>query len=76
MQKKRSSKAGLPPGSPVHVGDTNPETSKITIIDYTPKKLKEKTVRSVRECLPFKNSKTITWINIGGLPEASLCTLL
>ena len=72
MPKKRSSKAGLPPGTAMHVGDTNPETTEITIIDYTPKKLKEKSAKSVRECLSYKDSKSITWINVDGLADVKL----
>ena len=32
--KKRSQKAGLPPGALVHIGDRLEEKSKITVINY------------------------------------------
>jgi len=32
--RRRSKKAGLPPGTPVHVGEKKSEAVKITIIDY------------------------------------------
>ena len=32
--KKRSKKASLPPGSPVHIGERKTKKTRITIIDY------------------------------------------
>ena len=60
LPKKRSSKSGLPPGTPVHVSDTVPQTTRITVIDYTPTTLEQKTASTVKECLSFKNTKSVT----------------
>ncbi|MDD5745756.1 MAG: magnesium/cobalt transporter CorA [Candidatus Omnitrophica bacterium] len=45
---------------------------KITVIDYDEATVREKTVASVEECFPFKNTATVTWINVdgGGRTEA------
>lgn len=72
MPKKRSSKAGLPPGTPIHIGDTTPTATKITVIDYTPTSIEQKTARTVKECLSFKNTKSMTWINVDGLADLKL----
>lgn len=65
--KKISKKAGLPPGTLVHVGNGMDEKVKITIIDYDEKHFEEKIVKKVEECLPFKDKPTGTWINIDGI---------
>ncbi|UCF44535.1 MAG: magnesium/cobalt transporter CorA [Planctomycetota bacterium] len=65
--KKHSKKAGLPPGTLVHVGEKKTEKVRITLIDYTEQDFQEKTVDNIEECFPFKATPTVTWINIDGL---------
>ncbi len=65
-------KPGLPPGTLVHVGERKIEKTKITIIDYTEKKIQEKTVEKIEDCFPFKKTPTMTWINIDGLHETGI----
>ncbi|MGA1790827.1 MAG: magnesium/cobalt transporter CorA, partial [bacterium] len=48
------------------------EKAKITIIDYDEKALQEKELKTSEECLPFKASPTVTWINIDGLHEIDM----
>lgn len=42
--KKRSEKAGLPPGTPVHIGEKRIEKAKITVLDYDESRFQEKQV--------------------------------
>lgn len=70
--KRRSRKAGLPPGSLVHVGEKKAEEVTISIIDYDEKHFEEKLVENVDECFPFKDTSTVSWINIVGLHEVSI----
>ncbi|MBN2569366.1 MAG: magnesium/cobalt transporter CorA [Deltaproteobacteria bacterium] len=69
---KTSDKAGLPPGSLIHVGEKRVEQTRITIIDYDETELKEFTAKSVEECLSSKDSQTVTWINIDGLHDTDI----
>lgn len=69
---KSSKKAGLPPGSLVHVGEKRTGKVKITIIDYDKKKFQEKLAKKVDECFPFKNKPTVTWINVDGVHQLEL----
>lgn len=69
---KTSDKSGLPPGSLIHVGEKKVEQTRITIIDYGETELKEFTAKSVGECLSFRDSQTVTWINIDGLHETDV----
>ena len=72
MVRKRSRKTGLPPGTLVHVGETETGIVRITIIDYDEQQFKEKVVATVEECLPFKSTPTVTWINIDGIHQMDL----
>ncbi len=70
--KKQSEKAGLPAGTLVHIGEKKVETAKITIIDFDRENFRELVAGTVDECFPFKDSPTITWINIDGLHETDV----
>lgn len=71
-KEKRSAKAGLPPGTPIHIGEKKTEKTKITVIDYNEQTFQEKEVEKPEDCYSFKESKTITWINIDGIHDISL----
>jgi magnesium transporter len=70
--KKRSSKAGLPPGTLVYVGEKKVESVRITFIDYDEKSFQEKQVTNIEECHKFKDTPTVSWINIDGLQDIEL----
>lgn len=69
---RRSRKAGLPPGSLIHVGERKAEKTKITIIDYDEQSYQQKEAGSVEECFVFKETATVTWINIDGVDDAGI----
>jgi len=69
---KRSEKSGLPPGSLVHVGDLRTGKVRIRVMDYDENKFREEEVAGVEECFPFRDSPTVTWINIDGIHDAKL----
>ena len=70
--KKRSKKAGLPPGTLVHIGERKSETPKITIMDYDESSFQEKEIKTIEECLLFKDKPTVTWINVDGLHQVEI----
>ena len=70
--KKRSKKAGLPPGSLVHIGERKTEKTRITIIDYDRVQLQEEEAGSIEECFSFKDKPTVSWINIDGLHQTEI----
>ncbi|MFZ2146723.1 MAG: magnesium/cobalt transporter CorA [Sedimentisphaerales bacterium] len=70
--KKRSSKAGLPPGTLVHVGEKKAESVRITFIDYDEQSFQEKQVTKIEECLKLKDTPTVSWINIDGIHDIEL----
>jgi magnesium transporter len=73
---KRSRKAGLPPGSLVHIGEKKRDTVRITVIDYDEDGFQEKELQTIEECYLFKKSPSVTWINIDGLHDTGLITKL
>ncbi len=67
--KVRSKKAGLPPGSLVHIGEKKAEETRVTILDYDEAHVEEKEAKTVGECFPFKDRPTATWINVEGVSD-------
>jgi len=67
-----SKKTGLPPGTAVFVGEQKAEQVKITVIDYDQERLDTQVVTSVKECFPYKDSSTVTWINVDGMHDAGV----
>jgi magnesium transporter len=63
---------GLSPGTLVHVGERKVEKVRITVIDYDADKFYEKVVDSVEECYRFRDTSTVTWINIDGIHDADV----
>jgi magnesium transporter len=72
LLKKHSKKAGLPPGTLVHIGEKKAESVRITYLDYDEQNFQEKQVTDIEECFPFKETPTVTWINIDGIHEVSI----
>jgi len=70
--KKRGKSIGLTPGTPVHIGERFLEKPKISIIDYSPEYLEEKTVDGIEKCIPYLEKPTITWINIDGIHQIDI----
>ncbi len=71
-EARRSEKAGLSPGTLMFIGDKKMEKPRITVIDYDAAGFIEKEVASVEECFPFKETSTVTWINVDGVHDASI----
>lgn len=69
--KARVKKIGLPPGSLVLSNERKPGKIQISLIDYDAESYIEKIDCSVEDCLPYLKSKTITWINVCGISDAS-----
>jgi magnesium transporter len=65
--RKRSKKIGLPPGSMVHVGEKKVEEVKLAVIDYDQDKIEKRDLKTVEEAFPFKDTPTVTWLNVTGL---------
>ncbi|MEL4304571.1 magnesium/cobalt transporter CorA [Methanococcoides sp. LMO-2] len=67
-----SRKAGVAPGTLIHFGKKQLTEPKITVIDYDVDNFQELTVDKIEEAYPFKDSETVTWINICGVHQVDL----
>ena len=66
-----SDKAGMPPGTLVHVGDIHEAESSISVIDYSKENIEERFIASIDEILPYLDRNTVTWLNIEGLKDTA-----
>lgn len=64
--------AGLIPGTLVHVGKERTEKVRISVIDYNEKEYQERELRDVEESFPFKDTSTVSWINIDGVHDLDI----
>jgi len=65
--KGTSRKTGLSPGSAVYIGEKKAEGVKIRVIDYDEATFQAHEVSTIQECFSFKDTPTVTWINIDGI---------
>ena len=72
LYKKSSKKAGLPPGTLVHIGEKRTEEVRITLMDYDEHHVEEKSDPSVDQCRPFKAGLTVTWVNVTGIHDIAV----
>jgi magnesium transporter len=72
FMKKISKKAGLPPGSLVHIGERKTEKARIRLIAYDERNFEEKDIERVEESFPLKPELAVTWLNIDGIHQVDL----
>ena len=69
--KKRSAKAGLPPGSLIHIGEKHRDKAKITLCVYDETHIQEREIQTLEGTLPPEGG-AVTWIHVDGLHETRL----
>jgi magnesium transporter len=72
LVKRHSEKAGMAPGTRVHIGERRTKDVRISCIDYDDSEFSERQVSSIEECFQFKTTPTVTWINIDGLHDIEM----
>jgi magnesium transporter len=65
---KRYSPPGTAPGT-LRAPDTPAGPVRVTVMDYGPDRLIEKEIHSVEELEPYRDTPTVTWINVDGLSD-------
>lgn len=70
--KKTRDEIGLSPQALVFRGDKKMDEVLIRLIDFSDEQVEEKTIDSVKDLLPYRNKKSVTWINIDGLHDLDL----
>ena len=69
---KTSEKAGLPPGSLIHVGDVLETKSRISLIDYNKEHIDERQIQSIDDISQYKETDSVTWVIVEGLAEVDI----
>lgn len=72
LVKQTSHKKGLQPGSLIYIGKQKVEKIRIRVIDYDQAEFNEYEFDTIEECFPFKDKKSISWINIDGLHDVDV----
>lgn len=67
--KKRSRKAGLPPGSLVHIGEKKTDAMKATVLDYDGQHCTDAALTDLEACIAYRDKPTVTWVNIEGVHD-------
>jgi magnesium transporter len=72
LVKKISKKAGLPPGTLVHIGEDQTEKVKLRLIDYNDDHFEEKELHTIFESFPYKDKESVTWLDMVGVHEVDI----
>ena len=72
LVRRAVKKPGTAPGTLVHTGAQKVERTRIRYLDYDEEQITEADVEEVRKCFPFKDSPTVSWINVDGLHDVEL----
>lgn len=67
--KKASKKAGLSPGTLVHIGEKKTEKIKISLMNYDQAHFTEMELGAIEELSAHLEKPPVTWINVDGLHE-------
>ena len=70
--KKKGASLGQVPGELVFIGEQKVQQATIRVIDYTRDNLTELELQNINDGVPFKETETVTWININGLHDTEL----
>ncbi|MBU0967124.1 MAG: magnesium and cobalt transport protein CorA, partial [Proteobacteria bacterium] len=70
--KKKDASIGKAPGSLVFIGTKKVDFSKIRVIDYDSANLQEMELQNIKDGVAFKETNTVTWINIDGVQDTEL----
>ena len=63
---------GTAPGTLRARDDPRTTTVRVTVMDYSPEHLTEREVEQVEDLFPYRDSPSVTWINVEGLSDISL----
>lgn len=69
---KKMDTIGKPPGSFVYTGEKKTEQVRITVFDYDANAVVEEEFLSAEKCGIYRDTKTVTWINIAGLHDLEI----
>ncbi|PWT71564.1 MAG: magnesium and cobalt transport protein CorA [Proteobacteria bacterium] len=69
FRRKRLVREQSRPVAPVSASAPSARPSRITLIDYTADSVTERKITEPEQCLPYRQSDSVTWINVDGLGD-------
>lgn len=73
-RRKLSFKAGLPPGTVVHIGEERTVPPEYHVLTYNEEGYSEQTPSSIDESSTLVDPSQVTWINVDGIHESPVLT--
>lgn len=70
--KPRSRKIGLPPGTPVHIGELRAAKTEVTVFDYNGEQLAERQLTTDELASVCPEVSQVTWVNVEGVGDLPL----
>ena len=70
--RKSSKKAGLPPGTLVHIGEKLTEKTRITVVEYDGRGFEEKELKDLETCYLSPPEPAVTWVNVVGIQQVEV----
>lgn len=70
--RRRSSKAGMEPGTLVHIGEVYGDRAKISVVQYSKESFAENDDISIQEAFQYVSPSHITWINVQGIHDTEI----
>ncbi len=70
--KKKEASIGQVPGELIFLGEQKVQQATIRVIDYNRESLTETDLRDIKAGLTYRESDTVTWINVNGLHDTEL----
>lgn len=67
--KARSRKAGLSPGTLVHIGEKKTDSMKALMLDYDERNYSETVLPQIEQCMVSRGKPSVTWVNIEGVHD-------
>jgi magnesium transporter len=72
LMRKRERKAGLPPGTPVYIGDRKADEIRVSLWEYDETRFFEKEIGDVEDVFSCKGTQFVSWINVDGIHDVAL----
>jgi magnesium transporter len=69
---QRSAKSGLPPGTPVHVGEKRAQQTRVVVIEYDEAHANERVVEPGQIAALSPDGSGVVWVNVDGLHQVEV----
>jgi magnesium transporter len=70
--KNKDASMGKAPGELTFIGEQKLEESLIRVLDYDQETLNERYLEDIKDGIPYKETSTVTWLNIYGMHDTEL----